>query len=265
MLAPIVEPEELQSELSNSRLLLVDLCQEETYSRSHLPGAIHVSPRELIGGVKPATGKLPDRQRLSDLFSRIGLRSDQHLVAYDDEGGGWAGRFLWTLDVIGHAAHSYLNGGLIAWTEEKRPLESQPNQPTAAMVSVSINRQPIVDKEYLLSHLDDPGVVIWDARSASEFNGSKVQAARGGHIPGAVNLDWLDTMDRNRGLRIRSDIEKILIDHGISRDKEVITHCQTHHRSSLTYLIGKSLGYRIKAYDGSWSEWGNDPHTPIDV
>jgi thiosulfate/3-mercaptopyruvate sulfurtransferase len=72
-------------------------------------------------------------------------------------------------------------------------------------------------------------------------------------------------MDRDRDLRIRSDMEDILSNLGISRDKEVITHCQTHHRSSLTYLIGKSLGYSIKAYDGSWSEWGNDPHTPIEA
>jgi thiosulfate/3-mercaptopyruvate sulfurtransferase len=261
----IVEPEQLQSELSNSRLLIVDLCRESAYAKLHLPGAIHVSPLELICGIKPATGKLPDIKQLSDLFSRIGLRADHHLVAYDDEGGGWAGRFLWTLDVIDHPAHSYLNGGLTAWIAENRPVESRPNQPDAAPVTVAINRQPMVDKEYLLAHLDDPNVVIWDARSASEYNGSNMQAARGGHIPGAINLDWLDTMDRDRDLRIRSDMEDILSNLGISRDKEVITHCQTHHRSSLTYLIGKSLGYSIKAYDGSWSEWGNDPHTPIEA
>ncbi|MBT3897162.1 MAG: sulfurtransferase, partial [Gammaproteobacteria bacterium] len=48
-------------------------------------------------------------------------------------------------------------------------------------------------------------------------------------------------------------------------DKKIITHCQTHHRSGLTYLIGKSLGYDIKAYPGSWSEWGNHPDTPVET
>ena len=265
MLPTIVEPEEAQSALSNSSLLIVDLCRDSTYATAHLPGAVHVNPAELMCGIKPAVGKLPDLGQLTNLFSRIGLRPDMHVLVYDDEGGGWAGRLIWTLDVIGHAAHSYLNGGLHAWAGEDRPLERQPNEGDSAAVSVSINRDPIVDKEYLLAHLDDPDVVIWDARSAEEFNGTKVHAAKRGHIPGAVNLDWLDTMDRNRHLRIRSDIEDVLVSLGITRDKEVITHCQTHHRSSLTYLIGKSLGYKIRAYDGSWSEWGNDPHTPVEL
>lgn len=264
MFSLLVEPAELQEELSNSRLLIVDLCKVSSYEKMHLPGAIHVNPAELVAGVKPATGKLPDQQQLSALFSRIGLQPDQHVVAYDDEGGGWAGRFIWTLDVIGHPAHSYLNGGLTAWAGEHRPMQSQPNQAETAVVAVSINRQPIVDKEYLLAHLDDPNVVIWDARSAEEFDGSTVHAARGGHIPGAINLNWLDTVDRDRNLRIRPDIENVLNKAGITPDKEVITHCQTHHRSGLTYLIGKSLGFGIKAYDGSWSEWGNDPDTPIE-
>jgi len=265
MLPLIVEPEELQRELSSSRLLIIDLCKDSSYANAHLPGAIHVNPIQLVCGIKPAIGKLPDRKQLSELFSRIGLRPDQHLVAYDDEGGGWAGRLIWTLDVIGHSAHSYLNGGIIAWIAENRPLESDPNQGESTQMTVTINSHPMVDKEYLLAHLDDPNLVIWDARSAEEFNGSRVQAARGGHIPGAINLDWLDTMDRARNLRIRTDIETVLSKAGITRDKEVVTHCQSHHRSSLTYLIGKSLDYRIKAYDGSWSEWGNDPHTPIEL
>ncbi len=43
-----------------------------------------------------------------------------------------------------------------------------------------------------------------------------------------------------------------------------IAHCQTHHRSAHTYIVLKSLGYsRIRGYDGSWSECGNDPEVPI--
>ena len=88
---------------------------------------------------------------------------------------------------------------------------------------------------------------------------------RGGHIPGAINLDWLDTMDRQNNLKLMPQMQALLDAHGITQDKSIITHCQTHHRSGLTYLIGKMLGYKIRAYHGSWSEWGNDSDTPIET
>jgi thiosulfate/3-mercaptopyruvate sulfurtransferase len=264
MLPLIIEPQDLEPMLDNPDLLIIDLCAPMNYNRAHIPGAIHVEPAELVSGVKPATGKLPSAQKLSRLFSRIGLFDAMHVVAYDDEGGGWAGRFLWTLEVIGHSSWSYLNGGLVAWMRERRPVTSQPSTPAASVVEVNICRDVIAEKETVLSALPNEQVVIWDARSAEEFSGDKRFATRGGHIPGAINLDWLDTMDRDQGLRIRHDIRQILQSHGITEDKQVITHCQTHHRSGLTWLIGKALNYNIKAYHGSWSEWGNDPNTPIE-
>jgi thiosulfate/3-mercaptopyruvate sulfurtransferase len=264
MLPLIIEPQDLEPILGNKDLLIVDLCSDDTYSKVHIPGAVHVNPGELVAGIKPATGKLPTQQRLAALCSRIGLSDDLHVIAYDDEGGGWAGRFLWTLDVLGHASWSYLNGGLIAWMQEQRAVASEPTLPLATVVEVKICAEAIVEKDTVLGALQDDHVVIWDARSAEEFSGARRFAARGGHIPGAINLDWLNTMDRNQGLRIRSDILQVLQSHGITKEKQVITHCQTHHRSGLTWLIGKVLNYDIKAYHGSWSEWGNDPNTPIE-
>lgn len=210
-------------------------------------------------------GKLPERDRLNSLFSRLGYAPELHIVAYDDEGGGWAGRFIWTLDAIGHEKSAVLNGGLVAWMGEGLPVDDRATEVKPRPVEVAINRGVIATKQDVLDSLDDPETVIWDARSAEEFRGLKSASQRAGHIPGARNLDWLDTMDKDNHLKIRADIANVLNDRGITPDKRVITHCQTHHRSGLTYLIGKSLGYRIRAYDGSWSEWGNDPDTPVET
>jgi 3-mercaptopyruvate sulfurtransferase SseA len=105
---------------------------------------------------------------------------------------------------------------------------------------------------------------VWDCRSAEEFRGQKSGSARAGHIPGAVHLDWLDLMDRARALRLRTDLEALLAERGIDRGRDVVTHCQTHHRSGLSYLVARLLDFpRIRAYPGSWSEWGNRTDTPV--
>lgn len=265
MAPQILEPGEVEGLLDTPNVLIVDLCRDETWAQVHLPGAVHVSPGELISGAKPAVGKLPGNDRLNALFSRIGYQPGLHVVAYDDEGGGWAGRFLWTLAVIGHQQMSYLNGGLVAWMNESRPVTQEIRSPQPTEVSVTIDPAPIATREQILSQLGDTDTAIWDARSPEEHAGTRVVSARGGHIPGAINLDWLEVMDRERGLRIREDIETLLSQRGLTPDKSIVTHCQTHHRSGLTWLIGAALGYDIRAYDGSWSEWGNDPDTPVET
>ena len=111
----MIEAIALQERLGEENLVLIQVTSEETYLQAHLPGAQLVLPGELVCGVPPATGRLPEKGALDKLFSRLGYEPTQNFVVFDDEGGGWAGRFAWTLDVIGHDGWTYLNGGLHAW------------------------------------------------------------------------------------------------------------------------------------------------------
>ncbi len=252
--------------LAGDEVLLVDVGAAERYAQAHIPGAVLVTPQELVDGRPPATGRLPDVARLEALCSRLGLRDGLKVVAYDDEGGGWAGRLLWTLEVVGHHDWAYLDGGIHAWQASGRHIEQRPNTPTPASFEVRIDPEPIAEAEDILAALElgDADLVVWDARSAAEYRGERQAAARSGHIPGAINLDWLELMDRERQLRLREDSAELLTSRGITPDKLIVTHCQTHHRSGLTWLAARLLGYpRLKAYHGSWSEWGNRDDTPI--
>ena len=268
MIPFILEPSDLSKLMvtaPSNELLLVDLSQAHIYQQAHLKGALHLTPQQLVSGLKPAVGKLPTISQLKSLFSSIGYTTDKHIVAYDDEGGGWAGRFLWTLDMIGHTKMSYLNGGIHAWLAEQKEITTEVPTPNQTVVDIRISSQFNVSKDEILQRLDDPKTVIWDARSPEEHSGQKRVSSRAGRIPGAINFEWTAAMDPEHQLRIRSNIVELLAEKGIDASKKIITHCQSHHRSGFTYLVGKSLGFDIQAYDGSWSEWGNDSETPVEV
>ena len=261
----LIEPEQLEPLLGSERLLLVDLCKDSTYGQIHIPGAVHLPYAQIVTGRQPVFGLLPEPEQLQAVFTAYGIGDQTHVVAYDDEGGGNACRLLWTLEVMGHHRHSLLNGGLHAWVNERHPVDRKPVQTTRAVFSPRPDPAALADAEYILARLNDPELALWDARNANEYRGISRFSQYPGHIPGAVHLDWLDVMDRQRNLRLKSadELKQTLAGLGITPDKEVVAYCQTHHRSSLAWFVLKYLGFaRAKGYPGSWSDWGNRADTP---
>ncbi|WP_373185749.1 rhodanese-like domain-containing protein [Halopseudomonas sp.] len=264
MLPLLIEPEELPAKRELALFRLVDLSSAEQYAAAHIPGAVHLVPARTTSG-PPVPGLLPPLEQLEQILGELGHHADLHYIVYDDEGGGWAGRFIWLLDCVGHQRYSYINGGLKAWMQAGFLTEQTPNTVKPTTPELRIEHDPSISLDELRAGLDDPDLVIWDARSPAEYRGEKAFSRKGGHIPGAVNFEWTAGMDAQRGLRLRCDLAGQLEALGITPDKQIVTHCQTHHRSGFTYLAAKILGYpRVRAYPGSWAEWGNHPDTPVE-
>jgi len=248
-------------------VLIIDLSQPQMHQQYHIPGAIYLDYNRIVANRPPVMGLLPDTDQLAATFSALGITADTHVVAYDEEGGAKAARLLWTLDVTGHSRYSLLNGGLQDWLTENHPITNVPRAVTPSNYVVQLNDQSIADQAYVRSHLQRADVVIVDARSPAEYRGEDLRAQRGGHIPGAVNIEWRRALDQKHGLRFKSqdELHHLYESAGVIPDKQIITYCQSHHRSALTWFALKYLGYpRVKGYPGSWSDWGNSPDTPIE-
>lgn len=266
----VIQPIDLMDAMEErDDLLIVDLSSPDLYADGHLPGAVHLEYGHLIRQAPPAMGLLADTEKLSAALSAIGLSDDKHVVAYDAEGNGRASRLIWTLDVLGHDRKSLLNGGLAAWVAEDGDISREPATAPSSQYTAEIRRpEALADKDYILANLDNPKLRVLDARTVGEFHGTDLRAARGGHIPGAKNLDWKQTMDPDHEYRFKpaSALKAMLAERDIAPEHEVIVHCQTHHRSAHTYVMLKQLGYEnVRGYDGSWSEWGNLADTPVEA
>lgn len=255
---------------SHPNTLIIDVCSAEAYAQGHIPGAVNIPPSKLSTGIAPTPGALPSSDVLKALLESIGLTPNKHVVVYDDAGGSWAGRMCWTLELIGHTANSLLNGGIVAWRAAHLPINAEVVVPKrSTLAPLKINTHWIIDKDAILAHLTQPDFAVWDARAPEEYSGEKCVSKRGGHIPHAIHFDWVRLYDADNDtcLRPLDDIRQELIAAGLTPEKTIATHCQTHRRSGLTWFVAaKLLHYpNIKAYPGSWAEWGNNEQLPIET
>ncbi|MBS3785672.1 MAG: sulfurtransferase [Gammaproteobacteria bacterium] len=263
----LVTPQAVHATQDDPAIIRVYVGPLETYASAHLPGATQVEYAALLREGPPG-GLLPNMEQLADVLGQAGITPAHHVVAYDDSGNGRAARLIWTLDCLGHTAHSLLNGGLPAWLDDSLPVVSGiASANTAPPYPAEIkNPQLLSDIETLVQHLDDDQLQVLDARTPAEHAGLDVRAARGGHIPGAINLDWTMLWDQDNACRLKPlpELQQLHEERGIDPAKKVVVHCQTHHRSALSYVVLKALGYpEVSAYAGSWAEWGNHPTAPI--
>ena len=263
----LVSPEELAAHLEDPRWRIVDLRERWIYLfQGHIPGAIWLDV-DLLGDPRTKRDGLPLPPDLAQsLFQTLGIHEDSIVVACDDAGGLFAARLFYVLEAFGHPGARVLNGGVAGWHRQGYPLTREIPWIPPGTFSVRPQPERVATAEWVLAHLKDPEVVLWDTRTRAEFTGRKVKALRGGHIPGAVHLDWREVLDSRTGCFLPLErIRERLTTLGILPDREVVTYCHAGLRAAHGYFVARLLGYpRVRNYDASWEEWGSNPDLPLE-
>ena len=263
----LIEAEDLVPFLAHPQLRIVDLSRRSVHEQLHIPGAVHLPPKLLVHQEENASGLLPETAQLQQLIEFLQISPEHHVVAYDDEGGAWAGRLIWNLHCLGFENTSLINGGIHAWLAAELPTSSEQTQIATVdnLVAIETDLQYQVDYAELVDLVQNNQTQIWDCRTEDEYTGLRLAARRGGHIPGALHFEWSTALNRQNHLKLHPlERTQQRLEHlGFNLDEPVVVYCQSHHRSGLAYILGRLLGWNIRAYDGAWSEWGNRLDSPI--
>ncbi len=235
-------------------LVLVDVRDGWEYDGiGHLPGAVNVpfdSFRADEHGEGEA-GMLPGAERFATLAGDAGITTDDRIVAYDDDHGVFAARFLVTAELYGHdpSRLHLLDGDYTAWSRRYGTSREPPATGPASYRARFDPDGPLVGLEAVEVALADPETTVVDTREEGEF--------AAGHLPGAVRLDWRELVDADtRGIGALSTIRPLLAERGIVPERRILLYCNTARRISHTYTVLRGLGFpRLAFYEGSLTEW----------
>jgi thiosulfate/3-mercaptopyruvate sulfurtransferase len=221
----LAETDWLADHLADPVVRIIDLRSAEAYMAGHIPGAVRLDP-DWLRDAANAPEYLPAAAEVRRRMSALGVGARTDLVAYDGQGGTGAARLWWLLDLCGFPRTRLLNGMWQKWVAEGRPISRE--IPTPPPVDFPVAAQPdrVCAVPQLLAGRDDPGFVVIDTRSDKEFSGAEVRAQRGGHIPGAVHIEWRDNLVSGEipVFRPATELEKRYAEAGVTRDKHIATY-----------------------------------------
>ena len=268
----LVSTDWLEKNLNNSKLRIIEVSVDTgVYERGHIQGAVNFKWHTDL--VDPVKRDIASKENFEKLLRQAGINNDSTIVIYGDSNNWFAAWGAWVFDIYGVKDVKLLDGGRKKWEAEKRPLTPLATQVAAGNIKVSDAnnnlRAKLIDVVAVANKKSDTALV--DIRSSDEFTGKIIAPAgvqelaiRAGHIPGAVNVPWGQAVAEDGTFKSVEELKKIYGAVGIDGKKPIITYCRIGERSSHTWFaLSKILGYNVKNYDGSWTEYGNSVGNPI--
>lgn len=269
----LVSTEWLEKNLNDPSVRVVEVSVNPgLFERGHVTGAVNFNwHTDLVDTVQR---DIAAPEKFQTLLRQSGINPDTTTILYGDNNNWFAAWGAWVFDIYGIDNVKLLDGGRKKWEAEGRPLSTAATIPASGTVSVKPANEALRARlaDVLAVAKNETDAKLVDIRSADEYsgkifapNGVPELAVRAGHVPGAVNVTWSKLVAEDGTFKPVEELKAIYESVGVDGSKPIITYCRIGERSSHSWFaLKKLLGYDVRNYDGSWTEYGNSVGAPID-
>ena len=260
----IVSTQWLSEHLNDPKVVVLEVAasmapERATYDAGHIPGARLLLAEDFMVS---QDAELPSPEKLKDTFEKLGVSNDSRVVVYATDWYPMAARAYYTLDYMGHGDRTaLLDGGMVEWKAEKRPLSKDDPKVVRGNFTPHVHPEvrAMMDDVKKISAQGQKSELLVDSRPEKRYTD-------GGHIAGAVDLYWGETVvDENKKpvLLPPDKLKELFAARGIKPGPKLVTYCEVGEQASHMYFVAKYLGYDAAMYDGSIHEWDKVNHLPL--
>ena len=257
----IISAKEAAGLLKNDEVVIVSARTPSDYSKVHIPGAVNIDHKSLYA----ENSMLADPSNISSIFGENGISNNSKVLIYDDGSMKYSGRVYWIMKYMGVNDVKVIDAGMKGWRMARKPVTKNPTNVESASFTPKPNASIISTMNQVQRATNNNAIVLLDVRSEAEYNGQATTKLRPGHIPTAVNLEYLNVLNSDGTLKSKEELKGVFTNAGITPDKEIILYCETSVRAGIVFLALKSgLNYpKVRVYDGAYLEWQSDSGNTI--
>ncbi len=245
------------------------------FEKERIPKARHIDLSSIGDKSEGLPAMLPLPEAFSELMNRLNIELNNQIVLYGDDNLIGPSRAYWMFKVYGFPNVFILNGTFSSWKEQGGEVEvgeetwkNETQNSSNKQLEYKIHRNLRTKLSYIQQIVKDQNaenlLQLFDTRKAAVFKGDP-KNLRSGHIPGFVNIPFVDLLGEHGRFKEANKIREVLEKKNYSNDKTTILSCNSGMTASVLYVALTILNQdkQLSLYDGSWTEWIKYEENPI--